>query len=269
MVAFRKSDSAEATISILRELTPMKVFFRLVWDDLKRLFRYRIIYFVMALTFLFGMSMIFFPGFSTNFLYISLFILPVIIFSISLFIEREEGTVSHLISPSTPTLTVVATKILSATIVELIPFVGFVIGSLLRKDVFSNDIEISYFLLFLAYVLGVILHIVVGLSLSIIAKSSRILSLSYLAYIVVFSISPILYSNGIIPEGAQYWLIISPAFLSGVLIDTILSQALSPQIWLLILSVGLQIGYTVLLIGVVVVPYFKQFVIYTDSAPQK
>ena len=253
----------------MRELTPMKSFFGLVWDDLKRLFRYRIIYFVLALTFLFGMSMIFFPGFATNFLYISLFILPVIIFSISLFIEREEGTVSHLISPSTPTLSVVATKILSATIVELIPFAGFVIGSLLRRDAFSNDIDVNYFLLFLAYVLGVVLHIVVGLALSIIAKSSRILSLSYLAYIVVFSISPILYSNGIIPEGFQYWLIISPAFLSGVLIDTILSQALTPEIWLLVLSVGLQIGYTVLLVSVVVVPYFKQFILFTDRLPQK
>jgi len=224
---------------------------------------------VLALTFLFGMSMIFFPGFATNFLYISLFILPVIIFSISLFIEREEGTVSHLISPSTPTLSVVATKIVSATIVELIPFAGFVIGSLLRRDAFSNDIDVNYFLLFLAYVLGVVLHIVVGISLSIIAKSSRILSLSYLAYIVVFSISPILYSNGIIPEGFQYWLIVSPAFLSGVLIDTILSQALAPEIWLLILSVVLQIGYTVLLVWVVIVPYFKQFILYTDRLPQK
>lgn len=247
----------------------MKRFCDLVWDDLKRLNQYRIIIFVLALTFLFGMSMIFFPGFSTNFLYISIFVMPVIIFSISLFIEREEKTVSHLISPTTPTFLVVATKIVAATLIQLIPFVGFVIGSLLRQDSFSNDIDIHYFYLFLAYLLGVVLHIIVGLSLSIIAKSSRILSLSYIAYIIVFSISPILYSNGIIPEGFQYWLIISPAFLSGVVIDTILSQSLEPEIWLMILSVGLQIFYSVLLVRFVIIPFFKQFVIYTDQLPQK
>lgn len=247
----------------------MKKFCGLVWLDLKRLYQYRIVFFVLALTFLFGMSVIFFPGFAPNFLYISIFILPVIIFSISLFIEREENTVADLIAPNTPTLLVVATKVVAATLLELIPFLGFVVASLIRTSPFSNGVEIDYILLFLSYVLGVVVHIVIGLSLSIIAKKSSILSLSYIAYVVVFSISPILYSNGIIPEGFQYWLIISPAFLSGVLIDTILLDSLDPEVWLLILSVGLQIVYAGILVAFVIRPFFKQFLVFTDDLPQK
>lgn len=247
----------------------MKKFLELVWQDLKRLYQYRIVFFVLALTFLFGMSVIFFPGFAPNFLYISIFILPVIIFSISLFIEREERTVGELIAPNTPTLLVVATKVVAATLLEMIPFLGFVVASLLHRSPFSNGVEIDYFLLFLSYLLGVVVHIIIGLSLSIIAKKSSILSLSYIGYIVVFSISPILYSNGIIPEGFQYWLIISPAFLSGVLIDTILLDSLNPEVWLLVLSVGLQVVYAGILVNFVIRPFFKQFLVFTDDLPQK
>jgi ABC-type Na+ efflux pump permease subunit len=248
----------------------MKHFFRLVWEDLKRFYSYRILHFILVLTFLFGMSMIFFPAFGlTNFLYVATFILPVIIFSISLFIEREEKSVSRLVSSSTGTLKIIFAKIFAALGLELIPFIGFVIGSLVLGHSFSNDIGIDYVALFFAYVLGVLVHIIVGLSLSIIAKSSRILSLSYITYIIVFSIAPILYSNGIIPEGFQYFLIISPAFLSGVLLDTIISDALNPEIWLLWLSVGLQIVYAGVLVTFVIRPFFKQFVLLIDAQPQK
>jgi len=248
----------------------MKHFCQLVWDDLKRLYAYRILYFILILTFLFGMSMIFFPAFGlTNFLYVATFILPVIIFSISLFIEREEKSISRLISPTTPTLLIISSKITAALVLEMIPFVGFVVASLMLNRSFSNDIGIQYFPLFFAYTLGVVVHIIVGLSLSIIAKSSRILSLSYIAYIIVFSITPILYSNGIIPEGFQYFLIISPAFLSGVLLDTIISDALDPETWLILLSIFLQILYSGVLVWFVIRPFFKQFIALTDPLPQK
>jgi hypothetical protein len=249
----------------------MKSFFQLIWDDIKRLNAYRIILFVVVLTFLFGMTMLFLPFFgSVNFLYISIFILPVIIFSISMFIEREENTFLPLISSSTPTLKIVMTKILAAVAVELIPFIGFVIVMLIGKDDnFSNEIQINYFFLFLVYVMGVIVHIIIGLSLSIIAKTSAILSLSYVGYIIVFSLLPILYSNGMIPTSFQYFLIISPAYLSGVLIDYIVLDAIDPAIWLIIISVGLQIVYAVVLVRFVIVPFFRQYVLSTENEPQK
>jgi hypothetical protein len=117
--------------------------------------------------------------------------------------------------------------------------------------------------------MGVIVHIIIGLSLSIIAKTSRILSLSYLGYIVVFSLLPILYSNGIIPQAFQYYLIISPAYLSGVLVDYIISDALNPEVWLIILSIVLQIVYAVVLIRFVVMPFFKQYLLATTNENNK
>ncbi|MDD3126169.1 MAG: hypothetical protein PHC32_00780 [Candidatus Izemoplasmatales bacterium] len=248
----------------------MKDFFPLVWHDIKRLYNYRIIHFVVVLTFLFSMTIWFLPQFgSANFLYISIFVLPVIIFSISMFIEREEKTFVPLITSQTDTLKIVAAKILAAVTIEIFPFIGYTIVTLIRSSEFSNSIHINYFFLFLVYLMGVIVHIIIGLSLSIIAKTSRILSLSYLGYIVVFSLLPILYSNGIIPQAFQYYLIISPAYLSGVLVDYIISDALNPEVWLIILSIVLQIVYAVVLIRFVVMPFFKQYLLATTNENNK
>jgi hypothetical protein len=245
-------------------------FFRLVWDDLKRLFAYRIILFVAVLTFLFAMAMMFLPIFdSTNFLYISIFILPVIIFSISMFIEREEKTFLPLIASSSSTFKIVMTKIVSAVLVELLPFTGFVLVTLIKGSQFQNGINVNFFTLFLVYVMGVIVHIIIGLSLSIIAKTSAILSISYIGYIVVFSLLPILYSNGIVPPSFQYYLIISPAFLSGVLIDYIVLDTLNPEVWLIVLSIVLQIVYATVLVRFVILPFFKQYVLATEGQNQK
>jgi ABC-type Na+ efflux pump permease subunit len=248
----------------------VKDFFPLVWHDIKRLYNYRIIHFVVVLTFLFSMTIWFLPQFgSANFLYISIFVLPVIIFSISMFIEREEKTFVPLITSQTDTLKIVAAKILAAVTIEIFPFIGYTIVTLIRSSEFSNSIHINYFFLFLVYLMGVIVHIIIGLSLSIIAKTSRILSLSYLGYIVVFSLLPILYSNGIIPQAFQYYLIISPAYLSGVLVDYIISDALNPEVWLIILSIVLQIVYAVVLIRFVVMPFFKQYLLATTDENNK
>ncbi|MFA5741913.1 MAG: hypothetical protein WC874_03435, partial [Candidatus Izemoplasmatales bacterium] len=106
----------------------MKDFFPLVWHDIKRLYNYRIIHFVVVLTFLFSMTIWFLPQFgSANFLYISIFVLPVIIFSISMFIEREEKTFVPLITSQTDTLKIVAAKILAAVTIEIFPFIGYTI----------------------------------------------------------------------------------------------------------------------------------------------
>ncbi len=251
----------------------MKTFIHLVWSDLKRLWSYRIILFIFVLTFLFTLAIALFPALDpSNFIYVSIFILPVIIFSISLFIDREEGTLLPFVFSPLKSAYLVFSKVISALIVQLIP-IFFILGAMAftmsDEIAFMETAEINallfdFFLLFLAYLLGSILHILIGLSLSIISKTSSILSLSYVVYIIVFSLTAIMYSNGIIPLRFQYFLIISPAFLSGVLIDNIIAGAAYSETWLIVLAVGLQLAYAVVLTLFVVVPYFKQYVVATD-----
>lgn len=234
----------------------MKNFFKYVLNDLKFLYEYRIVLLVTILTFVFAMAMAIFPDLDqSNFIYFNIFILPVIIFSISMFIGREEETLLPVISGTLKPIWVVFAKIIAATIVELIPIVAFTI--VMRFTGF----ETNYFLLFLTYLLGVVIHIIIALSLTIISKKSSTLTLNYLVYILVFSASAILYSNGLIPLNAQYVMLISPAFLSGVIIDNILASSSYSQTWLLIASVVLQFVYGFILVWFVIRPYFKAYLI--------
>ncbi|MFA7144611.1 MAG: hypothetical protein WC088_05040, partial [Candidatus Izemoplasmatales bacterium] len=118
----------------------MKDFFKLVGHDIKKMYNYRIIHFVVVLTFMFCMTVWFLPDFgSANFLYLSIFVLPVIIFSISMFIEREEKTFEPLITSETETIKIVMAKILAAVTIEILPFIGYVIITLIRSSAFVNS----------------------------------------------------------------------------------------------------------------------------------
>jgi len=238
----------------------MKQFLRLLNNDLKRLYEYGIVLFVSILTFVFAMAMAVFPEMDkSNIIYFNIFVLPVIVFSISMFISREENTILPLVMGSVKPIVVVFAKIISAIIVELIPIIAFII--IFRFTKFETD----YFLLFLVYLLGVTLHIIIALALVIISRTSSALSISYLTYILVFSATAILYSNGLIPLSAQPFLLISPAFMSAVLVDNILAISVYSETWLILLSIILQFVFGFALVWFVIKPYFKTYILIQIS----
>lgn len=239
----------------------MKTFLKYLYNDLKYLYEYRMVLFVSILTFLFAMAMAVFPDLDkSNFIYFNIFILPVIIFSISMFIGREEHTLLPQNTSGLKPIFIVLAKILAAAIVELIPITAFTI--VLRFIGFSTN----YFLLYLIFMLGAVLHIIIALSLTIISRKSSTLTLNYLVYILVFSASAILFSNGLIPLSAQYFMVISPAYLSAVLIDNVLATSAYSESWLLIVSVVLQFVYGFILIWFVIRPFYKFYVISSLSS---
>jgi len=234
----------------------LKIFFVYLKNDLQRLYEHRVVLFVSILTFVFSMAIAVFQDLDhTNFIYFNIFILPVIVFSVSMYIGREENSLLPIMMGSVKPIVIALSKILAAVIIEMIPIIAFTI--IMR----FIGIETSYLLLFLAYLLGVTLHIIIALSLTIISRTSSILSISYLAYILVFSATAILYSNGLIPLSFQPIMIVSPAFLSAVLIDNILAISVFSETWLIIAAVVLQMIYAFLLVWFVIRPFYKVYLL--------
>lgn len=241
-------------ITYNKGLIYLKNYWTLLKADLKRLFVTRVIVFVIVIAFVLGVATGLFQSLNpANALYVSVFILPVLLFSFSLQFEMNLSELPQTMKAIKPR-ELLLSKITAAVLVQLIPLL-FIFLAL----AFIRNLEVNYLLLFLVYLLGVINHIVIGLSLAIISKSYKILSLSYLVYILVFCALPIFFSNGLIPLRMQYFLVFSPAFLSGVLIDNLLAVTVYSPSWLIVLSVFLQIAYTVLLAIFVIHPYFKLY----------
>lgn len=236
----------------------MKNFAEIMKNDFKNFMRYNIFHIVLILSILFAAIMAFFPQIdSLIFVYITAFILPVILFSISIYIESEEKTVLPLALCDCNSLCIIMSKILSSLILLLMPLVLYILVM-----AFILNMTYSIILFILIYILSVVMHVTIGIVLAIISKSTSIMSISYLAYIVIFSVMPIFYSEGLIPEFFQYVLIISPAYLSGVLFqDVIYGYIFSPN-WLIVLAVVLQIIYITLLLYFAVRPFFKSYLLY-------
>lgn len=239
----------------------MNNFKKIFINDLQRFFEYRLFHVFMTIVFIFTFAMALFPTFNpSNFIYVSVFVLPVILFSISMYIEKEEGTILPTLSTCCKSHVVLLAKLFAALLIQLIPVILYTLVFL-----FIQKLDISYIAFIGAYLLGTFLHIIIGLTLSIISKSNNILSVSYIAYIVIFSITPIFYENGLIPISFQYVMIISPAYLSGVLLGNVMAGVMYSGLTLILLSVFLQVIYIGVLIIWAILPFFKSYLVTSKN----
>lgn len=236
----------------------MKNITEIIKNDFKNFMRYSIFHIVLILSILFAAIMAFFPQIDSLILiYITAFILPVILFSISIYIESEEKTLLPLAICSCSTIEIIISKIISSLVLLLMPLVLYILVM-----AFVLNMTYSIILFALIYILSIVMHVTIGIVLAIISKSTSVMSVSYLAYIVIFSVMPIFYSEGLIPEFFQYILIVSPAYLSGVLFqDVIYGYIFSPN-WLIVVAVILQIVYIVTLVYFVIRTFFKSYLLY-------
>lgn len=233
----------------------MNNFKKLVFNDFKRMKEYKILHIHVAISFLLAAFMAFYRTISmTNYIYISIFVLPVILFAMLLFIEKEDHTVLPEEGSDISKSQIVFSKIVSSLCLQLIPMVFYII-----VIAFAYQHHFSILLFILAFLLGSLLHILIGLSLSIISKTSGVLSLSYLTYIILFSSIPIFYSAGLIPLQFQYALLVSPAYLSGILIDDVLISSVGTSLGIAITSAILQVLYAFLLSYFIVRPFVKNY----------
>jgi hypothetical protein len=243
----------------------MNQILQIIKNDFKNFKKYYILQIVLTLSFLFAAISAFFPQIDPSlFVYITVFIIPVITFSISIFIEHEEKTLLPLALCDCPSIALILGKVLSSLILLLFPFLLYTLVM-----VFVLNMTYNILLFLLVYILSAIMHIIVGITLAIISKSTQIMSMSYIGYIVIFSIMPIFYQEGLIPEFFQYVLIVSPAYLSGVLFqEVVYGYVFSPN-WLLVLAVVLQLAYIGLLSYFVVMPYFKSYLLMSVNKEEK
>ncbi len=235
----------------------MKDLKNIIVNDFRNFIHYRILHFVIILSVLLAVSMGFFADVDPlNYIFVSVFILPVIIFSVSLYIEHNEGKLLPLAAKSCHPLIVLSGKVLSALILNMIPLVLYII---ILKAIILPNIDVLMFIL--VFLLASLVHIVIGISLAIISKSNVFLSINYLAYIVVFTVVPFFFTKGLIPSTYQYVMIISPAYLSAVLFDSLMDPFSAYSLLLRTLAIVLQIIYIGVLAYFVIRPYFKAYLL--------
>lgn len=187
------------------------------------------------------------------YIYLSVFVVPVLSFSVTLIIEEQQKKPVDSSKSCPPTMYTIS-KIGSAVILQLIPMTIYLIVLLAVKNYQFN---VFYFIL--VYLTASTIHIMIGFSLSIISKTQLSLSFSYVVYLIVLTFVPIIYSLDKAPTHVNYFLIISPAYLSSVLFEAVLYPSPLIKIWFISLAVILLIGFIVLLFHFVIKPFSCEY----------
>lgn len=239
----------------------MKKVCQVIKNDFMIYRKYGILQTIIVLSLLLALSMVFLPSLNPLIvIYITVFVLPVIVFSISTFVEKQHEVFFTEDSSNIKILVTVLAKMLSSILLLLFPLLLYL---LVMK--FYLHMNFNIFLFALVYILSAFMHILIGMVLAIISKNNKNLTISYIAYIIVFSVIPIFYSEGLIPPVFQYLLLVSPAYSSGVLFDQLILGYSRSSDLLTVFAVLIQIIYIFVLSHLVVKPYFKSYLKHIDS----
>jgi len=227
---------------------------KIIRNDLINFYKYRILHMLIIVSIIFAVATGIFPTIDKLlFIYMSLFILPVITHSILLFIEKEDETLIIKEENDLNLFKLVCGKMASSLILQLIPMVLYliVIGFVLQAD-------ISYILFILVYLLSVFIHILIGQALTILSNNHVKMMLMYIGYIVIFSILPFLALMNVITVNLTYFFMFSPAFLSHILLTNITLGTTYFTSLQVVLSVILLILMSVAIILFIIRPFYKK-----------
>lgn len=231
----------------------MKSFILNIKNDFNNFIKYRIFHMIIIVSLVFALAMGIFPRIDPAlFIYISIFIIPIITHAITLFIEKEEDTLLSEESCEICYFKVILTKTLSALLLQIIPLVFYLI-----VFIFVLNVNFNLWLFTLVYLIATIIHILIGFAITLIAKSYISMVLIYAAFIVFISFIPFLFLMNFIPESLLYLFIFSPGFLFSILFDNIIFGYLYSDVLLLILAIILPLVYGGLIFFFILKPYYK------------
>jgi hypothetical protein len=234
----------------------MKNIQKIFIDSFGNFIKYRILHMTIIIAILFALAMGFFSDIDPLlFIFVSVFIFPVIMHSIILFIEREEDSPLPKSLCKSKIHEVIIAKILAAITLHLIPFILYLLIMLLVLNM-----NFSVILFLLTYLLGLIMHVTVGLVITIISKTHVKMLLMYVGYIILFSFLPFISLMNYIPDSIQYLFIFSPAYLSGILMQNIIFGYLYSDQLFVILAVILQVVFSGVLIWFIVRPFYQNHI---------
>ncbi|MFA7075380.1 MAG: hypothetical protein WC152_01740, partial [Candidatus Izemoplasmatales bacterium] len=166
----------------------MKNIITIINHDFKNFLTYRIIHMIVIISAVFALAMgIFHTINPLIFVYISIFIITVITNSVTLFIEKEEQSILPIPIDTLKITQVIPAKLLSSLILQLIPMLFYLI---IMKFILNSNFSTLLFII--TYILGLIIHIMVGFSITLICNNHVKMALMYVGYIILFSLIPFL-----------------------------------------------------------------------------
>ena len=227
--------------------------------DVKRLKKYNILQISFFLAILYG-AIIYFTSkeeaeaFVTLLVFVDVSMMSIIMLGAGLFFEKQEGSLKSVMVAPVKLLEIVVSKIMSTV---LLSFLTATILSLVAILAHSASINVAVLLLYVT--LGATVHVSIGFLLTIISKDFNSLLINYMIFVFIFTLPALLYTLGVIPSNLYFLILLSPSYVTQLLINTSVgaSIALGEHLFSLFYSVAI----IVVLYQTVIRKKFKNYVI--------
>lgn len=222
----------------------MSNIWKLFKEEIVRIFKYKIFYFSIGVTFIWLVILALVDSNTAKDLAPTLILMDAGIMSIvllgsSFFLEKQEGIYHSLFVTPIPLYYVIVAKILSAIFMAIISYVLITMTLLI-----FHGIVINYLLLLLAVILTVFSHTAIGYLITLYSKDFMTMLTKYMVVMLAFFVPIFLLEIGIIPLELDYLCLISPSYAAqylfeGAFINNDVVKEILSCLYLIIIGISL------------------------------
>lgn len=227
--------------------------------DIKRLKKYNILQISVFLAIVYS-AVIYFTSAEeakalvTLLVFVDVSMMSIIMLGAGLFFEKQEGSLKSVLVAPVKLVEIVIAKMMSAV---LLSFITATILSMVAIVVHSANINVGLLLLYAT--LGATVHVSIGFLLTIFSKDFNSLLINYMIFVFAFTLPALLYSLGVIPNNLYFLILLSPSYVTQLLINT--SVGLNPPLWEHIFAIFYSAVIIFVLYQTVIRTKFKNYVI--------
>ncbi len=236
----------------------MKSWWTLLKGEIIRLFKYKIMWFGIALSLLWVLVLVLSSEADARALMPFLIVLDtgmmaIILLASSFYFEKQESTIKTLfVAPVT------IRQILSAKVVASLLSGVISIGLVGLAMLIVHGVVINYALAFLYAILSTLAHVSIGYIIVFYSVDFMAFLMKYMGMAIMLMVPVLLVMLDIIPSDLIGLAFISPSYAAQYLINSLFTTS---DIWLIVLGIAVLIAIPSILYPLVVYPKFKAYAV--------
>ncbi|MCK9575066.1 MAG: ABC transporter permease [Clostridia bacterium] len=179
-------------------------------------------------------------------------IMSAILISASLFFERNEGTLSTLAIAPCSVLEILLSKIIMSVVVALLSTAIIFVSVAIFHGTLINFMLVPY------VILVATLNSIIGVLISLHSRDFNSMLVNFSIFVILLDLPAVLASVGLLPNWIELITIILPSQASQILIT---STLVSTELYQVLISLGVVVLWSVLLLILAVYPKFKEYMV--------
>jgi len=236
----------------------MKSFFILLKGEIVRLFKYKILWFGMAVSLIWVLVLVLSEKDEAKALMPFLLVMDtglmsIILLASSFYYEKQEGSIKTLFVAPISLVQLLSAKIVAGLLSGVISMVLIGLGMLI-----VHGVVINYALAFLYVILSTLAHVSIGYILVFYSPDFMSFLMKYMGVVIALMVPLLLVMLDIIPANLEFLALLSPTYGSKFLIESVF---VAKDWWNVLVAIGVQIAIPALLYPLVIYPKFKQYAV--------